>query len=302
VKRNLTEGILLSGGLDTSILAVPASKFGSLKAFTAALQGAPAPDVEYATLMANYLQLKHLIYYFDRDELYDAIEMVVKVMRSFDPMEIRNNVTVYVALRAARDEGLSSVMTGDGCDELFAGYSFLFDLEKEELELELRKLWNVMSFSSIPLAKDLGIEARLPFLDPDLKSYAMSLDPRYKIRSERGRVWGKWVLRKAFEGALPEEVVWRAKAPIEEGSGTATLPSLFSREIPDVEFEEKRSEYLDKDKVAIRDKEQMFYYEIYRSVIGVPHPTNPKGKRCPQCSSNVAERAIHCRTCGAYPI
>ena len=302
VKRNLTEGILLSGGLDTGVLAVTASKFGSLKVFTAALQGAPAPDVEYATLVADHLKLKHFIYYFDRGELYDAIQRVVKVVRSFDPMEIRNSVTIHVGLRAAREEGLSSVMTGDGCDELFAGYSFLFDLEKEELEIELQKLWDIMSFSSIPLGKDLGIKVRLPYLDPDLKSFAINLDSQYKIRSERGRIWGKWVLRKAFEGILPEEVVWRVKTPIEQGSGTTILPSLFSQEISDVEFEEKRSEYLEKDKVTIRDKEQLFYYDVYRSVTGVPHPINPKGKRCPQCNSNVAEKATYCRTCGAYPI
>ena len=302
VKKNLTGGILLSGGLDTSVLAAIATKFCSLKAFTAAFKGAPAPDVEYATLVADHLKLKQITHYFDMDELYEAIERVVKVVRSFDPMEIRNSVTIHVGLRAAREEDLSSVMTGDGCDELFAGYSFLFDLDEEELRTELQKLWDVMSFSSIPLGKALGIEVRLPFLDPDLKSFAMNLDPQYKIHSERGRVCGKWILRKAFEGILLEEVVWRVKTPIEQGSGTTILPSLLSQEISDVEFEEKRSEYLEKDKVTIRDKEQLFYYDVYRSFIGVPHPIDPKGKLCPQCNSNVAEKATYCRTCGAYPI
>jgi len=302
VERNLAEGILLSGGLDTSVLAVIASKFVSLKAFTVAFNGVPAPDVKYATLMANNLQLKHSIHYFDEGELYDAIRMVVKVMRSFDPMEIRNSVTIYVGLRVAKEEGLSSIMTGDGCDELFAGYSFLFDLEKEQLNLELQKLWSMMSFSSIPLAKALEIEAKLPYLDPDFKSFAMKLDPRYKVRNEKGRTWGKWILRKAFEGILPEEIVWRAKTPIEQGSGTMTLPSMFNEKISDTEFDEKRSQYLEKDKVMIRDKEQLFYYDVYRSVIGVPYPINTKGKICPYCNSNVAERATYCRTCGAYPI
>jgi asparagine synthase (glutamine-hydrolysing) len=302
VERNLTEGILLSGGLDTSILAATASKFRSLKAFTAALRNAPAPDIKYATLMASNLEFKHFIHYFDKNELYDAIQRVIKVMRSFDPMEIRNSVTIYVALREARDEGVSSVMTGDGCDELFAGYSFLFALKKEELELELQKIWDVMSFSSIPLAKALDIEVRLPYLDSKFKSFAMKLDTRYKIRYERGRIWGKWILRKTFENILPQEIVWRVKTPIERGSGTTILQSLFSREISDMEFEEKRDRYLKKDKVWIRDKEQLFYYEIYRSTIGVPHPTNLEEKICPQCNSNIPEKATYCRICGAYPI
>lgn len=302
VKKNLAKGILLSGGLDTSVLAVIASKFVSLNAFTIALQDAPAPDIEYATLMANNLRLKHIIHYFDKAELHEAIPQVVKILKSFDPMEIRNSVTTYVGLRIAKKNEINTIITGDGFDELFAGYSFFFNLEKEQLDLRLQKIWNVMSFSSIPLAKALDLEAKLPCLESDFESFAKKLDSRYKIRRERSQTWGKWIVRKAFEGILPEEVVWRIKTPIEQGSGTATLPSLFNQEISDGEFEEKRSKYLEKDKVTIRDKEQLFYYEVYRSAIGVPHPTDLKGKLCPQCNSNVVEHAIHCRTCGAYPI
>lgn len=302
VKKNLAEGILLSGGLDTSILAVIASKFVSLKAFTVALRGAQAPDVEYATLVAKGLQLKHFVHCFDEDELQDAIQKVVKTMRCFDPMEIRNSVAIYVGLRVAREEGISTIMTGDGCDELFAGYSFLFDLEKGQLDLELQKLWSVMSFSSVPLARALGVEAKLPCLDPDFKSFAMKLDSQYKVKSERGRIWGKWIIRKAFEDVLPEEVVWRKKVPIEHGSGTTVLPSIVDNKLSDKEFKEKRSKYLVKDKVMIRNKEQLFYYQIFRSTIGVPHPTDPKGKLCPQCNSNVSQKATYCRICGAYPL
>ncbi len=302
VKKNLAEGILLSGGLDTSVLAVIASKFTLLKAFTVAFQGFPAPDVKYANLMANRLHLTNVVHYFDKDELYDAIRTVVKTKKYFDPMEVRNSAAILVGLKVAKEKGINTVMTGDGCDELFAGYSFLFNLEKEKLDLELKKLWKVMSFSSVPLAKTLDVEAKLPYLDPDFKVFAMKLDSRYKVRPEKGSVWGKWIVRKAFEGILPEEVVWRVKMPIEQGSGTSVLSSVFDRDIADVEFEDKRSRYLEEDKVVIRSKEQLFYYEIYRAVIGVPHPIDPNGKLCPQCNSNVATNSTYCRTCGAYPI
>ena len=301
-KRNLTEGILLSGGLDTSILATIASKSASLKAFTVALEGAPAPDVQYATLMASSLKLEHVVYYFKNDELCDAVRVVVKTMRSFDPMEIRNSIAVYIGLRVAKEHGMGTVMTGDGCDELFAGYSFLFDLEKEQLDWELRKLWDVMQFSSIKLAKALGIEVKLPYLDPGFKSFAMKIDSSYKVRDEKGMKWGKWIVRKAFESILPEEIVWRVKTPIECGSGTSTLPNLFNEKISDEEFKDKKCRYFDEDKVMIRDKEQLFYYEVYKSAIGVPHPADLKSRLCPECNSNVAEGATYCRTCGAYPI
>jgi asparagine synthase (glutamine-hydrolysing) len=302
VKNNLTEGILLSGGLDTSILAVVASRFSSLKAVTVALENAPAPDVEYAVLMADRLGLEHIVHTFGEEELYDAIPVVVKTMKSFDPMEIRNSVAIYVGLKVAKDSGISTVMTGDGCDELFAGYSFLFGLEKEKLDLELKKLWSVMAFSSVPLAEALGIEAKLPYLDPDFRDFAMKLDSRYKVQTENGRTYGKWILRKAFENVLPKEIVWRVKTPIEYGSGTTTLPNLFNRKISDKEFKEKRRRYLTEDGVTIRDKEQLFYYEVYRSIIGIPHSTGEGGRACPYCHSNVPENAAYCRTCGAYPI
>ena len=301
VGRNLADGIMLSG-LDTSILAFLASKRVKQKAFTVALHDAPAPDIGYATLMAERLRLKHFIHYFDEDELYEAIRVVIKTMDSFDPMEIRNSITIYVGLKKAKEEGVDTVMTGDGCDELFAGYSFLHGLDEKRLGLELQKLWTIMSFSSTELAKVLGMEVKLPYLDSEFKKFAMGLDPGLKVRSERGQKWGKWILRKAFENVLPEEIVWRAKTPIEIGSGTATLPCFFNSIVPEIEFNEKRNRYLAEDKVTIRDKEQLFYYEIYRSEMGVPRPTDPKGKICPGCNSNMPPTSTYCRRCGAYPV
>lgn len=302
VKRNMAEGILLSGGLDTSILALIASRFTPLKAFTVALEGAPAPDVQYASLMAKKLGLKHMVYYFNERELYDAIKAVVVTVKSFDPMEVRNSVAIYEALKLARQEGLSSIMTGDGCDELFAGYDFLVRMKGEELKLKLAKIWDMMSFSSVPLAQVLGVQAKLPYLDLELRRFAMKLDWRYMVRSEKGQLWGKWILRKAFEGILPNEIIWRAKVPIEVGTGTTILTGMFNQKISDEEFEEKRGRYLKDDRVMIRDKEQLFYYEVYRSTVGVPYLLSTQGRKCPKCNSNVIGKATYCRTCGAYPI
>ncbi|MEM4576114.1 MAG: asparagine synthase-related protein [Candidatus Nezhaarchaeales archaeon] len=302
VRRNLSEGLLLSGGLDTSILAAVASRFASPKAFTVGFDGAPTPDIEYAKIISSKLQLKHVVHRFSYEELWEAIKEVIRILKTFDPMEVRNSAVLYVSLRLAKEHGVKTVMTGDGSDELFAGYSFLFGLSYEELKLKLKKLWENMHFSSIPLAKELGLEAKLPFLDPEFKSFAMSISPRYKVRRKGGKVYGKWILRKAFEGILPNEIVWRDKAPIEFGSGTAILPELFDERISDDEFEAKKREYLELDGVSIRSKEQLFYYEVYRSIVGRPHQTNVSGKSCPYCKSSVSEKATYCRTCGAYPI
>ncbi len=302
VKRNLADGLLLSGGLDTAILAYLTSKWVKPSCITMALRGAPAPDVDYAKLVASRLELRHYIHYFGNEELYESIRAVVKILKSFDPMEIRNSAAVYVGLKVGKDRGMSTIITGDGGDELFGGYSFLFGLTNEQLDISLKKLWANMSFSSIYLAKDLGLQVRLPFLDPQFKAFATDLDVGLKVRSEGGQVWGKWILRKAFENIMPPEIVWRVKAPIEVGSGTTILPSLFDSRISDLEFSQKKMRYLNEDRVVIRSKEHLFCYEIYRSMFGVPYVGAGNAKTCPDCGSDVEERASFCRTCGAYPI
>jgi asparagine synthase (glutamine-hydrolysing) len=302
VRRNLTDGLLLSGGLDTALLAYLASRYTKPTCITVAMRGAPTPDVGYARLVASRLKLEHYVHHFGDDELEEGLRASIRVMRSFDPMEIRNSAAIYVALKAGRARGLGGFMTGDGADELFGGYSFLFWLTRDELEAEFQKLWADMRFSSVYLAQDLGVEARLPFLDPRFKALAQNLDVRLKVKSEGGQVWGKWVLRKASEKLIPPEIVWRVKVPIEVGSGTTILPWLFDSRIADAEFEKKRDKYLKKDGVTIRDKEHLYYYQIYRELIGLPSASGSEDRRCPQCGAGLDEKASFCRTCGAQPV
>jgi len=302
VGKNLVSAILLSGGLDTSVLASIGSRYISLKAFTVAFDEAEAPDLRHARQVARHLGLEHNIHLFSRAEVFQAIPQVIESIHSFDPMEIRNDLAIFIALKQVKENNFTAVMTGDGCDELFAGYSFFFDCNEEQLRLELEKMWRVMGFSSVVLGKSLGVDVKVPFLDPEVKAFAMKLIPRYLVRGVKGQRQGKWILRKAFEEVLPRNVVWRVKTPIECGTGTTILPKIFDTEISDKEFSRERMKYLEEDRVALRDKEQLFYYEAYRAAVGVPRGEDPSAKSCPMCNSNVREGVSHCRTCGAYPI
>jgi asparagine synthase (glutamine-hydrolysing) len=163
-------------------------------------------------------------------------------------------------------------------------------------------MWGIMAFSATTLGNNLGIDVKQPYLDSEVQKFAMNLDPRYYVQKERGEVWGKWILRKAYEDVLPPEVRWRDKNPIEVGSGTTILPKYLANKISDLEFESKKKKILENDNVKIRDKEQLIYYEAYREAVGVPYPKDPDAKTCPQCNSNVEENAVVCKTCGAYPI
>ncbi len=300
VDRNRAEAILLSGGLDTSIVAALASKQQSLKAYTIALEGAPSPDIEYANIMAKALGLNHKLHAFSVEEFIENLPYVVKTLKVFDPMEIRNSAAVYIGIREAKNDGVSTFLTGDACDELFAGYSFLFNLSPSELRASLKRLWSIMSFSAMPMAESLGMVAKIPFLDPGVKQLASQLDPSILVVKQGGQKWGKWIVRKAFEDLLPSQITWRVKTPIEYGCGTTTLPQVFDKRIPDEEFRKKRKHIKETDGITIRDKEHLAYYEIFRTALG-PRPKTT-GRRCPQCQYEVREDATFCRTCGAYPI
>jgi len=292
VRESLCEGILLSGGLDTSILALLASKHNpDLKAFTVAF--GESPDLEYSKKIARQLNLEHRILALTEKNLIANIRPTIEILHSFDPMEIRNSVAIYSGLKFAK-KYTSSIMTGDGADELFFGYSYLKKMNEEELRRYSSRLYKVMHFSSMNLGMELGIQVRAPYLSKDIKDFAIGLDPQLKIR---GGI-GKWILRKAYENDLAEEFIWRKKAPIEYGSGTAKLRRILDGLVEDSEFEEKRLEY-EKYGVKIRDKEHLYYYEIYRKVIGrIPSP-NGKEKKCSGCGAGLPLHALHCGVCGS---
>lgn len=307
IQNTLGDSILLSGGLDTSIIAAVVKSTirinTDFKAFTVTLKGAHSPDTEYSDLVSNQFQIPHRIDSIDLIELEGALPEVISVLKSFDPMEIRNSIVAYLGMKRARSEGYSKIMTGDAADELFAGYNFVFKKPEREARETLSHLWKVMHFSSVPLARSLGMEAKIPFLYGPLMKYAMrEVDFHMLLGEKEGQVFGKYILRLAFEDLLPPSITWRIKTPIEFGSGTTVLPKLYSQMINDAEFFEKRKTYFERDHVRLRDKEQLKYYEIFRKVNGPQSSLNPDERACPACNFNVPDDATFCTTCGEYPI
>jgi len=292
VRENMCEGILLSGGLDTSIIAVVASKYNPrLKAFTVVF--GEAPDFEYSRKLSKLLNLEHHILTLSEKNLTANIKPTIEILRSFDPMEIRNSVAIYSGLKFAKKQ-VKSVMTGDAGDELFAGYSFLQKLSKKQLAKYSKRLYEIMHFSSIKLGEELGIRVKIPYLSEKVKSFAMALNPDLKIKDGVG----KWILRKAFENNLPAEFVWRKKTPIEYGSGTTLLKKVIETSVEDDEFIQKKSEYK-KEGVEIRDKEHMYYYEIYREVVGRIPSSKSNEIKCVGCGGGLSLSTSYCKLCGA---
>jgi len=301
VKKNLAECVLFSGGLDTSVIAALASAYGELTGVTVSFY--EAPDVPYAELMAQKFEMNHIIVRINEKDVSEAVRDVIHTMKSFDPMEVRNDAAIIIGLKAAKRLGFTDVMTGDAGDELFAGYSFFFHLTRGAVERNLVKMWKIMSFASKPLAENLGMVAKLPFLDDEeFKDFAMKIPVEWKIREVCNQIYGKWILRKAFERILPETITWRTKIPIEQGSGTSEFSQYLTKKITDSDFDRERKTILDADGVCIRDREQLFYFKIYKSEYGSPHGLGEGSKSCSGCGARLAHEIDFCRICGSFPV
>jgi asparagine synthase (glutamine-hydrolysing) len=282
------EGLLLSGGLDSSILAALAP---GVSAFTVTL--APyGEDGEYAKILTQILPIKSYHRMIGIEEAVDSIPAVIGILKSFDPA-IPNDIATYFGLKLAKDKGAKSVMTGDGSDELFAGYSYMFDLA--DLGSYTRGLKDKIYFSSNILGQELGVEIKQPYLAHEIIELALEIPKDLKIKVEGEKRWGKWILRKAFEDILPPKIIWQDKRSLEYGSGTRRLRRIISEMISDEEFEEKRRLY----PVRFMSKEHLFYYEVYRRVVGeIPAPEDNQ-RSCSGCGAGIEKKANHCHICGA---
>ncbi|MDO9566154.1 MAG: asparagine synthase-related protein [Candidatus Desulfaltia sp.] len=287
VSRNQAEGILFSGGLDSALVA--AYSEGS-KTISVGLE-LHGEDRYYAEKVANFLKLDHYHKTVKIEEAIAAIPEVIKILESFDPA-IPNDVTAYLGLKCAKDMGANGMITGDGSDEIFAGYDFM--LKIKNLEEYMNRMYTAMQFSSNKIGKAIGIDIRQPFLDKEFMDFSQGIDVDLKIRRENGKTWGKWILRKAFEGVLPQEVLWQSKRALEYGSGMTELRKVVEAKISNEEFEKAKKDF----PIRFWNKEHFYYYRIYKDVVGeIPAPE--KGQKiCECCGAGMNQRAFHCKVCG----
>ena len=272
-------GVLLSGGLDSSITSALAKKFASkriesdntqaawwpqLHSFSVGLEG--SPDLAAARKVADHIGTVHHEIKFTIQEGLDAIKDVIYHLETYDVTTIRASTPMFLMARAIKSLGIKMVLSGEGADELFGGYLYFHKAPsaKEFHEETVRKLHKLHQYDCLRANKSLaawGIEGRVPFLDKEFMDVAMRLNPKDKIiTNERME---KWVVRKAFESYLPESVAWRQKEQFSDGVGYSwidTLKALVEEKITDEQMENAHYRF---PAQPPQNKEEFYYRSIF---------------------------------------
>ncbi|WP_243042508.1 asparagine synthase B [Dyella sedimenti] len=235
-------GVLLSGGLDSSLVAACAARFARrrveeddrqeawwprLHSFAIGLEG--SPDLAAAQVAADALGTVHHGFVYTFWEGLDALPEVIRHVETYDVTTIRASTPMYLLARRIKAMGVKMVLSGEGSDEIFGGYLYFHKAPSAEAfhEETVRKLDALHSYDCLRANKSMmawGVEARVPFLDLDFLDVAMGMDARHKMAGQ-GRI-EKAVLREAFRGALPDEILWRQKEQFSDGVGYGWIDGL----------------------------------------------------------------------------
>jgi len=235
-------GVLLSGGLDSSIISAIARKFSAMRiesqdlkeawwprlhSFAVGLKG--SPDLAAAQKVADHIGTVHHEVVFSIQEGLDALSDVIYHIETYDVTTVRASTPMYLLARVIKSMGVKMVLSGEGADEIFGGYLYFHKAPDAQSfhEETVRKLNKLHLYDCLRANKSLaawGIEGRVPFLDKEFLEVAMQLNPLDKM-AKNGRI-EKWILRKAFEDILPESVAWRQKEQFSDGVGYNWIDSL----------------------------------------------------------------------------
>ncbi len=258
-------GVSLSGGLDSSIVtSLAREETEHLHSFAVGVEG--SPDLEAARQMSRYLDTLHHEYVYNTQDMVEALPNVLYHLESFDPALVRSAIPNYFLAKLA-SEHVKVILTGEGADEVFAGYDYLARYETpDELQDEMLYITNALHNTNLQRADRMsmafGLEARVPFLDVKSVSLAMGIPSHWKLHN--GRV-PKQLLRQSFADDLPEQIVNRPKAKFSKGAGSSELIAQEAVEkITDKEFSAERDRLKENWDYRLQNKEALYYYRVLR--------------------------------------
>ena len=298
-------GVLLSGGLDSSIVSAVAKRYAArrvetdntreawwpqLHSFAVGLKG--APDLEAARKVADYIGTVHHEINFTIQEGLDALRDVIYYIETYDVTTVRASTPMYLLARVIKSMGIKMVLSGEGADEIFGGYLYFHKAPNAQAFHEecVRKISKLHLYDCLRANKSLsawGVEGRVPFLDKEFMDVAMRINPEAKM-AKNGKM-EKWVLRKAFEDMLPESVAWRQKEQFSDGVGYSwidVLKQITSERVSDEEMAHAAERFPINPPM---NKEEYYYRSIFESHF----PSASAARSVP------SERSVACSTATA---
>ena len=301
VKRQLMSdvpyGVLLSGGLDSSVISAIAEKYSEhrvenngetkawwprLHSFAVGLKG--APDLAKARLVAEHIGTVHHEINYTIQEGLDAIRDVIYFIETYDVTTVRASTPMYLLARVIKSMGIKMVLSGEGADEIFGGYLYFHKAPNaDEFHKEtVRKLSKLYMYDCLRANKSLaawGVEGRVPFLDKEFLDVAMNIDPELKMCP--GETVEKKVVREAFSDMLPAEVAWRQKEQFSDGVGYSwidTLKQITASAVSD----EQMAHAAERFPINPPQNKEEYYY---RSIFAEHFPSDSAARSVPSIPS-----------------
>ena len=308
VKRQLMSdvpyGVLLSGGLDSSVISAIAEKFSEhrieddsktkaywprLHSFAVGLKG--APDLAKAKMVADHIGTVHHEINYTIQEGLDAIRDVIYFIETYDVTTVRVSTPMYLLARVIKSMGIKMVLSGEGADEIFGGYLYFHKAPSAQAfhEEAVRKLGKLYLYDCLRANKSLsawGVEGRVPFLDKEFLDVAMRTNPEAKMCP--GQTMEKKIVREAFADMLPAEVAWRQKEQFSDGVGYSwidTLKQITSEAVSD----EQMAHAAERFPINPPKNKEEYYY---RSIFAEHYPSDSAARSVPSEASVACSTAI----------
>ncbi|MFC1945163.1 asparagine synthase B [Chloroflexota bacterium] len=270
--KEIHVGSFCSGGLDSSLIAaIAAEEIPNLHTFVVGMKdanGEESDDLKASRVAAAHIGSTHHELIFTEDNYYEALPTVIRKLESYDPSLVRCAVPCYFTCKLAA-EYVTVVLTGEGADEIFAGYHYMKNFPLDKVNKEgvrcVGNLHNINLQRADRMGMLFSLELRVPFLDTEMVELGSHLAPELKVyETENGDKIEKWILRKAFEKTdyLPEDILWRYKVQYTQGAGCEILGErLAEAEISQAEYEQIKAE---NPLATINSREAAYYYKIFR--------------------------------------
>ncbi|MBS7318979.1 asparagine synthase B [Prevotella sp. P3-120] len=290
-------GVLLSGGLDSSIISAVAEKYADMRieddsktkaywprlhSFAVGLKG--APDLAKARLVADHIGTVHHEINYTIQEGLDAIRDVIYFIETYDVTTVRASTPMYLLARVIKSMGIKMVLSGEGADEIFGGYLYFHKAPDARAfhEETVRKLSKLYLYDCLRANKSLaawGVEGRVPFLDKEFLDIAMRTNPEAKLCP--GMMMEKKILRQAFADMLPDEVAWRQKEQFSDGVGYSwidTLKAVTAAAVTD----EQMAHAAERFPINTPQNKEEYYY---RSIFAEHFPSDSAARSVPSVPS-----------------